>query len=275
MSDKFNQFPNNPNFSVTMFRSNLRFIHWMKFITLAIFLIGYSEQSHAQSRCEKTAPDSVYIAFIIDPSHEINMSQRVDLKREFEEILQSVEPCQRSHLSIIVDQDSLNTARRKIIKVVSPDRPSQGCNRFRSACKSIERKWENYPKSIINHLDGFLSSGSIESSPIIEILGLIDHQICQLGCHHVWIVSDMLQHSSLLSMYETIPDFQTIKRKIEKNYGFPETFQNSSIKIWQLGRSLTDGGEIQELDQFQEFWNQYFNLVNGSKPTWEYVPIYE
>ena len=221
------------------------------------------------------------LRIFMDPSDPLDDNQVSRLKDEILSKVDSMDSGSEIVLTRIKGLYPPDTTNQEEINIEKPDATSPlpppgsvGCqlNHEREECEKAEEeakeKLRVFKKNLSSSLDSLLSSEKMEWSPLVEVLGLHENNECDSSCH-LWIVSDMLQHSPFLSFYkEAVPSFKDISGRLR--HASKSVYSN--ITIWQIERCQSKGGEIQveQKNQLRDFWNTYFDQVADRKfDKWE------
>jgi len=166
---------------------------------------------------------------------------------------------------------------------LDPDRrlqcdPESKCRRekcisgdeYRGAVDDYIRGQDTFTTAFEDHLSNLMKTQPSDDSPILQTLKSIDYIVDDEKIDQLYIVSDMLENSSLIDMYDSeIPDFEGAKDEIRRGYGFPE--KTATTTVFLLNR-CGDAGEIQQTGPFMSFWDDYFSYIMGDQPIWEHIP---
>jgi len=171
---------------------------------------------------------------------------------------------------------------RPVVRLASDIRPlkcSPDCGIFDDCITRIgynkisndyRRHVENLETEFQDHLIDLMKTQPRDDSPILQTLKSIDYLVDDEIIDQLFIVSDMLENSSLIDVYDSaMPNFESAKNEIKRGVGFPEKIQTSTVFL--LNR-CGDEGEIQQSAQFISFWNDYFSYIGDSQPIWEDIP---
>ena len=230
------------------------------------------------------------VRVFIDPSDKIKGRQKNEVRQEIYAKSNNLSPGSRIILTKIEAPDSSDMDNRdEVILITRPDTtkpyPSmpKDCPTWTKTIKecemendAVEKKIKEFEEHLSGSLDSLLNSPEMEYSPIVEALPELPNDMCDSSCH-LWIVSDMIQNSTFLSLYKKpIRSFDSLESEIEWDWGFPTEMEGSSVRIWRINRCRSSKeAEIQKSDEYKSFWNDYFTRVTGSKLSeddWTPVP---
>ncbi len=129
------------------------------------------------------------------------------------------------------------------------------------------RRYDDFQASLGASLSAVLSARGDSVSPLAEgIQAAVVNAFQPRGAtmtRQLFIVSDMLQHSSLVSFYRAAPEFGSLARRPE--YGTLRVDMSGvAVTVFLLARS-GQAGRIQ-LDSMRQFWEDYF-LDQGAHPS--------
>lgn len=133
--------------------------------------------------------------------------------------------------------------------------PKQGKNadplfsNLRKAEITFKAKFLGRIKKIFNVL---IQQKEAPQSPIVETLAYFSNLDDKIKVNSVWLISDMLQHSSLASDYAGTGDMQNLCKKLKFD----------SVKIYSIGRNIP-----QQSSAHQEKWEKCF-AVNSATIEW-------
>ena len=234
--------------------------------------IGCNTEANTESQQKG---DGVRVTMIIDPSDEISGPQITRIKSTVKDEIVALDIGSIIILTKIEDLYSDPKSGAIPHERERPRHPDdEPCDSTKMICDKdiLKRDYNKFEEPLTKNLDSLLKSLEMERSPILEFLGAFENEICTPSCDQLWIVSDMLQHSPLTSLYESIPNFHDLEPKIRRQWGLlPKEIRD--VTIWQPNRCPSEGGIQQEDERFMTFWNDYFTHGADRNITWEDIPI--
>lgn len=234
------------------------------------------------NRTKDPKPIETQLFVITDTSNDISEDRVLRLRRDIENMIKNDTSGTASLLGIGDDAESV--AHIKWRK--SPLGPYK-CNNWTQDCRKYARErrndslaYGNQLATINNTLDSLLRNPEMDRSPILETLyrietapNLLRSKTVGKSSNQIVIISDMLQHSPALSLYDSVPTFEEVKGTIGWHVGIPTEMQGFLVSIFHLNRCTSEGGTIQRRQEFTKFWDDYFIYVAGDKAKWTYFPI--
>ena len=278
-----------------------RFINGKLLFLAFIFIYGAIGRVQSQSlpswgegeECpEIKTIDTLRSVIVVDASSEIpediiliaqNDISKFILSAEYNHTLKVIITKLRNH-----DQSSTVILERPLSKLYTDNSRSLRCssecsaiwedciseNEYVNISKAYDEEIEEFNRKFEDHLSNLMKTQPSDDSPILQTLKSIDYIEDDEIFDQLYIVSDMLENSSLFDMYDSaIPDFEDAKNRIHRGYGFPERFpkKTATTTIFLLNR-CGDAGEIQQTNPFTSFWDDYFSDIMSDQPTWKYIP---
>lgn len=142
----------------------------------------------------------------------------------------------------------------------------------------IKRKYEEFEKSIAQSVGTvFGRSFEAEETPLLasvqELHGIlpapmaIDTELYPAGVNQIVLVSDLLEHTDVFSIYRTGIDIEAYDASRAKEK-FGRSYKSTDLKFWVVGREI---GEISTLD-LMNFWSNVFTKDFKNAPTFQKLP---
>jgi hypothetical protein len=172
-------------------------------------------------------------------------------------------------LSIYVLGDDFKAQTKPLVELCNPG-DAKGHSEFTENTKQLNRQYkERFLKPVFDQSTALLSVTTAQESPILEMLQMVNLNSIQRhavdGPKQLIVLSDLLQNSKSLSMYKSVPNFETFNltdyaQKTRVN------FDGVEIKI----HLLQNVPQLQKQNLF-DFWKKYF--VNSKATAFELTPL--
>ncbi len=258
-----------------------------------IIIGGFSDSDVSAQECPPTeteVADTIRIAIVVDHSSAPSEFQINEAITGIENVLNSVKSTDSTEVIVTklknhhLDSNSISLYQPAFKLDDGEGVKDCECNDWLKICipkdeykrlkhdhgMKININVKAFQENILFNADSLLRLDPEDDSPILREIRSLDHNVCNEKCDQLWIISDMLENSLQFNFYESVPNFQNAESKIKRHFGFPQNI--GSTIVFNINRCHGDGGGIQESDNFEPFWNDYFTRVTGRKPSWEYLP---
>ncbi len=172
-------------------------------------------------------------------------------------------------LSIYVLGDDFKTQTKPLVELCNPG-DAKGHSELTENIKQLNRQYkERFLKPVFQQSTELLSVVTAQESPILEMLQMVNlnsikrHDVD--GPKQLIVLSDLLQNSKPLSMYKSIPNFDSFN---QTSYAQKTrvNFEGVDVKVHLL-QNMPD---LQKQNLF-EFWKKYF--LNSNATTFELTPL--
>lgn len=225
-------------------------------VTQAETFIGKNNCAYMERAQIRRVP-TTEIAIVIDQSEELSPSHKAQLKQMISELLldEKVVPI-GAHISIYQfgkDDFKPDGSGQKILPVVDVCKPASDGNALIANRKKIDKNFQSkYLLPLQSGIDQSVKVAYGERSPIFETVQYVSNlktitSSSRTGNNKLILVSDLLQHSELISSYK-------------KQYQVPENLvadlSNWDVQILQPARYGKDKGF--QTKQNNEMWKSYF-----------------
>ena len=214
---------------------------------------------------EKRLSDIAAFILLIDSSDSLATLQQ-SVAEEATRILDSLELGTSVGVYEVMDKATESLPSAFIL-----DRPPSGedANIRREIPQQVELDYQTTfkePFKVV--LDSLLAGGEAPRSPIVESITALRVKSSGVFCTaekpcRLWIVSDMLQNSIWVDFYEGQGSLNGSVR--------PEWVPNLSgwqVEIRRVSRCAEKGGNIQDTQEFTQFWERYFREANSDTLVW-------
>jgi hypothetical protein len=209
--------------------------------------------------CPSDGPIGHHV-LLIDKTDPFNLPQKAAFDLIVTELVTKQTP-PGYLLSIYVLGDDFKAQTKPLVELCNPG-DAKGHSEFTENTKQLTRQYkERFLKPVFAQSTELLSVTTAQESPILEMLqmvnlnSLLKHNVD--GPKQLIVLSDLLQNSAQLSMYKSIPNFDTFNatayaQKTNAN------FDGIDVKV----HLLQNVPQLQKQNLI-EFWNKYF-LNSGS-----------
>ena len=236
-------------------------------LVLFWFLTRDQQPDFDSDLCPTKNDPAARVVVLLDPSdslHTVQQKSANDIVRSF--VKDSIPA--RSEIRLY---NVAGAGRAREGRVVEPELrrcvPSHvtGFERLSRNPEMENRKFE----ALLDRVDTLLAGRSDTVSPIVEAIQATSVDAFPPSTNsiprHMFIVSDMVQHSSALSFFRQQPDFDRFKEDSDYSTLDAETLQNTDVTVCLLARTGT-AGRIQA-GRLKAFWEDYFS-AQGAQIQW-------
>lgn len=165
-------------------------------------------------------------------------------------------------LSIYVLGDDFKTQTKPLVELCNPG-DAKGHSELTENTKQLNRQYkERFLKPVFEQSTELLNIATAQESPILEMLQMVNLNSLQRhnvdGPKQLIVLSDLLQNSKQLSMYKSVPNFESFD---QTGYALKtkSNFAGIDVKV-QL---LQNAPQLQKQNLF-DFWEKYFNKAGAA-----------
>jgi hypothetical protein len=198
--------------------------------------------------------------FLIDATDSFNDTQAIVVKKELENILTNSLVDERFSLYVINEKIS---DKKPLFEVCNPGDGSDK-SELTSNKRRLLKGWEEkFFNKVTSEIDKLIGQNTANSSPIMEAIKYsAAHSIYSSPAKSkkIYIVSDLLQHSSNYSHYKEESAFNTFKKREEYNAVRPD-INNVEVEILYIYR--TENSTKQNREHIM-FWESFISSAGGS-----------
>ncbi len=207
------------------------------------------------SLCPVDGPTAI-TAVLIDSTDPFTSIQVTFLQKYFSEILDSVDKYALIHV-----YSASHFSESALEPIVSLCNPGDGkdASDWNANPEKLRRKWQElFDEPLRNSLNAGITSDGSDNSPLFEILQNLSIHAYPLNRQslpmELYIVSDMLEHTSNYSQYSDADDFQSVSSRAFLAHLSPNLI-NVNVTVLYVGRKNME--QIQTTSH-AEFWAAYF-----------------
>lgn len=198
---------------------------------------------------------------LIDKTDPFNLPQKASFDLIVNDLVNKQTP-PGYLLSIYVLGDDFKAQTKPLVELCNPG-DAKGHSEFTENTKQLNRQYkERFLKPVAEQTTQLLSINTAQESPILEMIQMVNLNSIQRhnvdGPKHLIVLSDLLQNSKPLSMYKSVPTFETFNatsyaQKVKSN------FEGVDIKV----HLLQNAPHLQKQNLF-DFWKKYFENSGAS-----------
>jgi hypothetical protein len=210
--------------------------------------------------CRINGPRSVTVV-LIDATDTLTPQQNERLLVELKKLRDTLPRFDRIVLAAIDSSEAAGA--RTLVEACNPGTVEDD---FREARRLVEKAYsELFDAPFQTALASVLAGASADHSPIIEAIEQITVQAfgplpdSAPVRKRLIVVSDMLQNTTALSFYKSVPEFPGFKGSDQFRLHRP-ALGNVEIVVWEINRPSGTGISRQKI---VEFWQQYFAAQGG------------
>lgn len=212
------------------------------------------------SLCPKTGAETVTVV-LLDVTDPISDITAVDLRNEFQQLVASVPPRGLIQVYSLTDQEG------QLILNFSGCNPgdSSTVDEWTNNPRMAQQRWEEGFETPLRAISGNLSEGQAgKQSPImagiqrinVEVFGLPSYQSIPKT---LVVASDMIEHTSLFSMYRNGPDFAAYEQS-DARQKFRSPLAGVSLRILEFQRPGLNFSD----EDIAAFWGQWVSSNMGN-----------
>jgi hypothetical protein len=206
---------------------------------------------------------------VIDTTDPLNLAQKSALDVQVTQIAEQETPKGFLVSVFALGQDFANDAK-PLIELCNPG-TAAGHNELTENIKQLDKRYQqDFLQPIFKLTQSLLDTEPAKQSPLLEMMQMVS--LNSLQKHHIdgprslVFITDLLQNSPQLSMYQDTPDFE----KFNHTYFANKTrirFEGVDVKVLVLLHSAT----LQK-ERLYEFWRQYFKAAGAASVQIELLP---
>jgi hypothetical protein len=206
---------------------------------------------------------------VIDTTDPLSLAQKSALDLQVTQLAEQDTPKGYMLSVFALGQDFANDAK-PLIELCNPGN-SQGHNQLTENIKQLDKRYQkDFLQPIFALTQSLLDTEPAKQSPLLEMMQMVS--LNSLQKHHISgprsmiFVTDLLQNSPQLSMYQDTPDFE----RFNQTYFANKTrirFDGVDVKVLVLLHSST----LQK-ERLYEFWRRYFKAAGANSVQIDLLP---
>jgi hypothetical protein len=213
--------------------------------------------------CRKEGNSSITVV-LIDTTDPLTPQQNERLINELEKVRASIPRFDKIALYALHPKNA-DGVTRQLVEACNPGSSAEA-DSFRENAKIVGQKYAKiFDAPFRAALDSVLKSGQGDTSPIIEAIedatiktfGKLNNS--QYSTRKLIIVSDMVQHTSSISLYRDVPQFPQFQNTDAFKMHRP-VLKNVAVEVWEINRSGAASGQRAKI---ADFWSKYFVAQGG------------
>jgi len=221
----------------------------------ALYLEHAPEKLNVDSLCPISGPKAESIV-VIDSTDPLSPSQRTRLQRFFTYELKLAEGERLTIHEIDPEvQEGLSEPFFRRCKV----REGRDVNKWIESETYLQREYlEKFLNPLERHLERFTSDKEARRTPLVEaFVDLAGTQPVRKAEHprHLYVFSDLLQHSTLWSAYQSTPAFKEWMKQPGRSNFVPD-LRGVDVTIYLLLRAPAMGGARQD-ERLVAYWEHF------------------
>ena len=238
---------------------------------LVLFLRGQGSDLVPDSdNCPVDGSYAAQVAILVDPSDSLTSVQELVARRILETIRAEVPATAEIRIFTLGQAGRGDTA--SVLRRCVPVHPDSA-SAFTDALREVRRRYDDFERTLSDTLSTLLDARGDDVSPLLQGIQVAAVSTFQPRRSTIprklMIVSDMLQHSAVISFYPPgLPDFGVLMRN--PDYGTLRVdLSGVEVLAFFLARA-GDAGRIQA-SGVREFWEEYFvdqGAHAAARPTW-------
>lgn len=241
---------------------------WIVVLVLIIFaaaglvvykFVFHEKPNNAKTLCPANGPLG-HVVLLVDKSDPMTFTQRKDFEVLFQEVVTKVVP--KGHLlSVYALADDFVATADPLLELCNPGDGSDA-SQFDANPVQLRKSFDQqYFKPMLELREDLVTDKPGKASPILEMIqlagitGFRKHAVA--GDKRLIIVSDLIQNTPQLRMYERVPRYEAFA---ETQYGKKSLADLKDVKV--EFRMLLNTPTVQGEDLFN-FWRQHIKQSGG------------
>jgi hypothetical protein len=230
-------------------------------ISAAVYSAVYREKPADQITLCPAAGPSGHVIVLVDKSDPMSFTQRKDFEVLYRDIVSTLVP--KNHLlSVYALADDFKATSEPLLELCNPGDGSD-VSQINGNPAMVKKVFDaKYLRPMLELSDQLLTDKPGKASPILEMVQLVGitgfNKRSVAGEHRLIIISDMVQNSSQLNMYKSVPAYAAFVSTPSGQKTVAD-IKGAKVEIRMLLNTPALQGEA-----LLNFWRQYIRQSGGN-----------